>query len=206
MNNNEIDKKLILPSALLAGYIGEHIEYMFSIFLHDLTCIEVIEADLTSGINAALITNTISGLIGDKLNLISRSILSVGLTYALIAMYDIYIDNKDVDFEDTTYRFIYDSIFIILIMYLYNKLLNILKEKKKRTGSGLVYKTLKNVIQTLPISLYFGYRQFVNDLKANEDNQDNKDKQDYQNNTDKKDYLDNQNKKDNQENNETRQC
>src|SRR5690554_2028464 len=124
------DKKFNLSAALLAGYIGEHIEYAFAIFLHEFTNTEVVEADLTSGIGAALIANIVTTLFKDKLNLIARSILSVGLIYSIMSMYDVFIENKDVDFGDISYRFVYDSIVIILIMYFYNKLLNILKQKR----------------------------------------------------------------------------
>jgi len=160
---------------LISSYIAEYLEDGFTRFLHDCTNTLYIKHDLSSGILASIIADTSINLMRND-NIIYSSFLGTGLIYAIISIYDEIINKKDIDYEKISYQFVYDGSFIVLIMFYYNKLLKYLKTYQKKNPNGIVFEVVKNLVNSLPISLYFGYRQFIQNLEENDLNKkDNKD-------------------------------
>ena len=151
--------------ALIIAYIAEHIEDAFTQFLHLYTNTEYPKTDLTPGIISSMIASVgIVGL-GDKANPITSSFFATGLIVVIIEVYNNIKNGKEIDYDNIVKSFIYDSSFIAIITYFYDKFLDVLKQKQRKHYCGDVYEVVKGVIENLPIALYFGYRAFEANIK-----------------------------------------
>lgn len=161
--------------AIIAGYVGEFIEDFVARFLHDYTNTKYIQVDFTPGIISSVAANVTLELMGDT-NVIYSSFLAGGLIYAIISQYNEIVKKEEVDYNNLVYRFIFDSSLITIVLYFYKKFLEYIKKYQKKHYEGILNQLIKDVIRALPISIYFGYRQFIGNLNEQKEGEEDSEK------------------------------
>lgn len=177
MSEDKKSRAKIYSYATLSGFFGEYLEDGITRFLHDFTNTKYIEADLSSGIISAIIANiTLEAMKKDSL--ILSTFLSTILISIITIYYDYFINKIKINYGNLINDTIFDCIALSIIMFYYDKLLKFVKQFKKRSyEDGAIYYIIKDNIETLPITIYYGYKAFLDNLKENKKVEEDKEKQ-----------------------------